>query len=141
MTTKPYIHIIQYYETDRMGITHHSNYVRFMEEARIDFLKQAGWDYAKLEAMGVISPVTRIDCKYKVPTTFEDELRITVMVKECNGIRIQFLYKMQNQHGVIVCTGESEHCFVSAEGKILRVDREFPEFFEAMKAKSEEHSM
>ena len=58
MTTKPYIHIIQYYETDRMGITHHSNYVRFMEEARIDFLKQAGWDYAKLEAMGVISPVT-----------------------------------------------------------------------------------
>ena len=141
MTTKPYIHTIQYYETDRMGITHHSNYVRFMEEARVDFLKQLGWDYAKLEEMGIASPVTKIECQYKVPTTFEDELRITVLVKECNGIRIHFLYKMINQYGVVVCTATSEHCFVSNEGRILRVDKEFPEFYETMKAKSEEHSL
>ena len=36
---KTYIHKVKYYETDKMGITHHSNYVRFMEEARISFLK------------------------------------------------------------------------------------------------------
>lgn len=34
-----YIHQVKYYECDRMGITHHSNYVRIMEEARIDFLE------------------------------------------------------------------------------------------------------
>ena len=33
-----YQHKVQYYETDKMGIVHHSNYVRWMEEARIDFL-------------------------------------------------------------------------------------------------------
>ena len=141
METVPYKHVIQYYETDRMGITHHSNYVRFMEEARVDYLKQLGYDYGKLESMGVISPVTEISCKYKMPSTFEDELRITVLVKECSGIRIHFLYKMVNQRGVVVCTAESQHCFVSAEGKIIRVDKEFPEFFEIMKAKSEEHSL
>ncbi len=141
MTTVPYIHEIKYYETDRMGITHHSNYIRFMEEARIDFFKQLGWDYAKLEAMGVMSPVTKVDCQYKVPTTFGDELRITVLVKECNGIRLQLLYQMKNQHGVIVCTGSSEHCFINSDGKIVRVDREFPEFFTSIKEKSEEHSL
>ena len=34
---KPYIHRVHYYETDRMGVTHHSNYIRMMEEARVDF--------------------------------------------------------------------------------------------------------
>ena len=51
-----YRHIVQYYETDKMGITHHSNYIRWMEEARIDFLSQIGWSYAKLEEEGIIFP-------------------------------------------------------------------------------------
>ena len=42
---KAYQHKVQYYETDKMGITHHSNYIRWMEEARIDFLEQLGWNY------------------------------------------------------------------------------------------------
>ena len=62
---KPYIHKVNYYETDKMGITHHSNYVRFMEEARVDFLEQLGWSFDKLEAKGVASPVLSLDCTFK----------------------------------------------------------------------------
>ena len=51
-------HEVQYYETDRMGITHHSNYVRWMEEARTFFLREIGWPYEKIEEEGSISPVT-----------------------------------------------------------------------------------
>jgi len=54
-----YRHTVQYYETDKMGITHHSNYIRWMEEARVDFMSQIGWDYAKLEKEGVICPVVK----------------------------------------------------------------------------------
>ena len=61
MKMKPYIHKVNYYETDKMGITHHSNYVRFMEEARVDFLDQLGWSFDKLEAKGVVSPVLSLD--------------------------------------------------------------------------------
>ena len=67
-----YQHIVQYYETDKMGITHHSNYIRWMEEARIDFLSKIGWSYAKLEEEGIISPVVAVECKYMQPTTFSD---------------------------------------------------------------------
>ena len=59
-----YRHIVQYYETDKMGITHHSNYIRWMEEARIDFLSKIGWSYAKLEEEGIIFPVVTVECKY-----------------------------------------------------------------------------
>ena len=69
---EPYRHTVQYYETDRMGITHHSNYIRWMEEARIDFLERIGWGYDKLEREGIVSPVTALDCKYKASTTFAE---------------------------------------------------------------------
>ena len=46
-----YSHTVQYYETDKMGVTHHSNYIRFMEEARIAFMQSIGWSYDKMESM------------------------------------------------------------------------------------------
>ena len=56
----PYIHKVQYYETDMMGVAHHANYIRWMEEARIDFMDQLGFPYTEMEARGVLSqsPVT-----------------------------------------------------------------------------------
>ena len=67
---KPYTHKVNYYETDKMGITHHSNYVRFMEEARVDFLDQIGWSFIDLENKGIVSPVIHIECTFKKTTTF-----------------------------------------------------------------------
>ena len=56
----PYIHSVNYYETDKMGITHHSNYIRFMEEARLHFLAEAGYPMQRLEAEGITSPVVSL---------------------------------------------------------------------------------
>ena len=39
---RPYEHHAKYYETDQMGIIHHSNYVKWMEEARMDLMDQMG---------------------------------------------------------------------------------------------------
>ena len=56
-----YLRRVNYYETDKMGITHHSNYIRYMEEARVHFLEQLGYSYARQEQEGLVSPVTGID--------------------------------------------------------------------------------
>ena len=69
-----YKHKVNYYETDKMGITHHSNYIRFMEEARVYFLEQIGWGYDKFEEKGIISPVVSVTCNYKHTSTFTDEI-------------------------------------------------------------------
>ena len=49
MSLGAYIRKVQYHETDKMGITHHSNYIRWMEEARVNYLEQIGWPYDRLE--------------------------------------------------------------------------------------------
>lgn len=129
-----YIHRVQYYETDRMGITHHSNYVRWMEEARIDFLRQIGWDYGKLESLGIISPVTAVNCKFRMSTTFSDEVSISVCVSEFEGVRLKLFYHMQIMSGDCVCEGSSEHCFVDKKGKIINLRKEYPELYHALKS-------
>ena len=75
-----YIHKVQYYETDKMGITHHSNYIRWMEEARVDFFDKVGYNYKKLEDEGIISPVIGVECNYKISTRFEDYVEMNLKV-------------------------------------------------------------
>lgn len=133
-----YRHTVHYYETDKMGITHHSNYIRWMEEARVDFLEQIGWGYDKLEKSGIMSPVIGVDCKYKTSTTFSDEILIDVKVEEFKGVKLKLKYIMvRESDGAVVCEGHSEHCFVSADGKLLRLQREQPELCEVMQSLAE----
>ena len=137
---KGYNHTVQYYETDKMGITHHSNYIRWMEEARVDFLKQIGWDYDKLEEIGVISPVTEVSCKYKNTTTFADEIRIVISVEECKGVRLNLLYEMEKADGTCVCVAHSEHCFVDPDGRPINLKKKYPEFYEAIISRKQQLS-
>ena len=124
-----YIRKVQYHETDKMGITHHANYIKWMEEARIDFLAQHGYSYAKLEADGIVSPVIGIDCQYKHATTFDDTVRIRVTVEEFKGVRLIIGYIMENADtGALVLTGRSTHCFTTPDGKPIILKRQHPAF-------------
>ena len=124
-----YKHKVQYYETDKMGITHHSNYIRWMEEARIDFCGKIGWSYDTLEKNGIMSPVIGVECKYKLNTTFADIIEIEIFVEEFSGVRLKLRYEMKRD-GKLVCEGKTEHCFMSPDGKILRLKKEHPALFE-----------
>ena len=123
-----YIHKVNYYETDKMGITHHSNYIRWMEEARVDFLNQIGCGYKKLEEQGIISPVINIECEYKVPTTFEDKIEIEINVEEFKGVKLVLKYIMKNiETNEVVLIGKSMHCFVDKDNKPIILKKRFPE--------------
>ncbi len=129
-----YIHKVNYYETDRMGITHHSNYIRWMEEARLDFFEKIGFGYDKLERDGIISPVIAVNCEYKSTTTFNDEVLIEVCVKEFKGVKLVIEYLMvNNKTGEIVLTGNSQHCFLNKERLPIRLKKEFPELDKKLK--------
>ena len=134
----PYRHRVNYYETDKMGITHHANYIHWMEEARIDFLDQLGWSYDRLEALGVVSPVIGLECAYKSPTTFNDRVEVTVRVREYRCPRLVVAYEMRKEDGTLVLTGQSSHVFQDREGRFMRVKKELPEFDAALRALAEE---
>ena len=130
MTLKPYLHEVKYYECDRMGVTHHSNYIRFMEEARIDWMDQLGYGFERMEAEGIVSPVVSLSCNYKHPTTFKDVVEIVVKVAEMSELKISFAYTMRSG-GKLVATATSTHCFLEAGRPVVLKDR-FPQLYDAI---------
>ncbi len=128
-----YIRKVHYHETDRMGVTHHSNYLKYAEEARIEFLRQIGHGYAKLEASGITSPVLELECRYCRSTTFDDVLSIDINAESFNGIKLVFSYRITNSsNGEVVFTGKSAHCFLLDGKRPMNVKKELPEMYTAL---------
>ena len=122
---------INYYETDRMGIVHHSNYIRFMEEARCYLLEKVGMPYSAFEENGIMIPVLGVNCEFKHHVTFDDTILIKLFVKEFNGVRLTMGYTATEKNsGGIVFTGETKHCFTDTNLKPLRLQKANPNFYE-----------
>lgn len=124
---KPYVHKVKYYECDRMGITHHSNYIRFMEEARVDLLDQLGYGFEKMEADGIVSPVTEVSCVYKKTTTFQDEIVIDVRLAKVSALKFDFEY-VGRLDSAVVFTGRSTHCLMEG-GRPVVLKQRYPKLF------------
>ena len=127
-----YKHKINYYETDKMGVTHHSNYVRFMEESRIDFLEKIGWGYDKMEQEGIISPVVSLECNYRNTTTYPDVIEVSVQVLKLSAFKLTFGYIMKVKDKVVF-TGKSSHCFLDSSVKPVMMESKYPELFGILK--------
>ncbi len=133
-----YIHKVNYYETDKMGITHHSNYIRFMEEARMNFLSEIGYSMTRLEKEGITSPVISVNCEYKRPTTYDDTIEIEITLTQYTGVKLSLSYIMKNSNdGSIVATASSTHCFIDENGRPIAIKKRAPEFDAVLKNASQ----
>lgn len=139
MHMKPYIRKTNYYETDQMGIIHHSNYIRWFEEARIDFMEQMGAGYGALEQAGVIIPVLEVTCKYHGMVRFGDTVAITPVIEEYTGTRMTISYQVIDQAtGELRTTGSSRHCFLSEAGRPVSLKKADPDYDAAFRRAMEE---
>lgn len=126
---RPYIHKTQYYETDTMKIVHHSNYVRWMEEARCDMLEQMGIGYDIMEKQGILSPVLSVQCDYKSMTKFPDEVKITGKLVRYTGVRFDIEYEIRDaKTDTLRTVCKSSHCFIDETGNPISLRRKFPEW-------------
>ena len=138
MELRPYLRKINYYETDQMCIVHHSNYIRYFEEARIDFMSQIGYDIVELEKQGVIIPVVDVYAKYHKSVRFGDEIKIDMKLISFTGARMEFEYKITfADSGELATTGHTSHCFVNEERKPISIKKTHPIIFELMKSLTE----
>jgi len=130
---------INYYETDRMGVVHHSNYIRFLEEARCRLLEDYGYSYGRIEAEGVMIPVLEVDCKYKYHVTAFDTIIINLKIVEFNGVKMKVKYRITNkENGNLVMEAETKHCFTNQNLKPININKEHKDmyqvFFEHLEA-------
>ena len=132
-----YERTINYYETDKMGVVHHSNYIRFLEEARCYYLRDAKMPFEEYEKKNITIPVLAVNCEYKQHVTFSDTILIEVIVKEYNGVRLTIGYNVTDKKtGNIVLIAETKHCFTDKTLRPINLKKhckEFSDKFENLK--------
>ena len=122
---------INYYETDAMKVVHHSNYIRFLEEARIVTMDKMGLPYDKMESAGIMIPVLGVNCTYKNPARFNEVIEIDVKIKEYTGVKLIMEYVITNRTTGLIClTGETKHCFTDMNMKPVSLKKVNPQIHE-----------
>ena len=106
---------VRYYETDQMGIVHHSNYVRYFECGRVDMLKKLGLPIEKIESMGVMLPVVSVECRYKLPARLGDTLKVVSMIDEVPKAKLVINTEIFNADETLLCEGTVVLGFINSD--------------------------
>ena len=93
---------VPYADTDQMGMVYYANYLKFLEEARTEYLAERGISVKELSQHGTLFVVARQEIDYKFPAFYGDSLQINTKIGNIGGVRIEFQYEIKNQNGQII---------------------------------------
>jgi len=132
MVIEPFCRKANYYETDQMSIIHHSNYIRWFEEARVDLMEKINFDYKKVNEFGIDFALIDVYCEYKSMVHFGDIVNIYVSLSELTEMRMTVDYKIIDIKSGVICTlGRTKHFFYNNNKKRpVSLKREMPELYE-----------
>lgn len=105
---------VEYHHTDQMGIVHHSNYIKFFEAARTEWLRAVGMTYAEMERRGVMMPIVDVHVKYRQPAYYDEVLSVSVFVDELPMARMIFRYEIRGEDGRDVASGTTTLGFIDS---------------------------
>ena len=132
MNIRPYRRKAYYYETDRMDIIHHSNYVRFFECGRNQMMKELDIPIEKMEEQNIMFPVVSVDIHFKLPSRMGDTLRVVTTLTKKPMAKLLFDQKVYNQRDELDCFGNVVVGFISADRRIpIRAPKIFLEKIDA----------
>lgn len=106
---------VNYYDTDRMGVVWHGNYLKYFEDAREEMLRELGCPYEQIEQDGVIMPVFETSLRYLHPARYGDVLSVKVFVKEPPRAKIRIDGEISLPNGNLCATGSVTLAFVDAK--------------------------
>jgi acyl-CoA thioester hydrolase len=115
---------VRYAETDQMGMTHHSSYIPWFEIGRTEYMRERGFPYTQLEAMGLALPVIECACRYLHPTRYDDLVTIRTFLVELTRARVGFEYEIWvecDQGRVKAAEGHTRHFFVNRQGRPIHL--------------------
>jgi acyl-CoA thioester hydrolase len=91
-----------------MGVVYHARHVVWLDIARTEHLRHAGFSYRDLEAQGVRLVVTDLRLRYLAPARFDDTVRIRCRVREARSRRVIFDYHLEvAESGAAIAEGET----------------------------------
>jgi acyl-CoA thioester hydrolase len=114
---------VRYSETDAMGYLHHANYITYFEIARTELFRSLGGDYRAMEERGFFLVVVSVECKYKRPARYDDELVIKVKLAQWTGAKLIHEYEVHRKDE-LVATGRTVLACVNRNGEVQRITEE-----------------
>ncbi|MDR3588545.1 MAG: thioesterase family protein [Negativicutes bacterium] len=113
---------VRFVETDMMGVVHHSNYFRWFEMGRVEYLRKAGVLLLELMAAGILFPISDVACKYRASARFDDYILIETTLTELSKVKMVFGYRvLRESDGLLLATGSTQNAFTDEQGKIIRL--------------------
>ncbi len=124
---------VRYAETDQMGVVYHSNYLIWFEVGRVEFMRQLGLDYKRLEQEdGCGIAVVDAHVRYRYPARYDDELVIQTRLLAARGVLVRFEYKiLRAEDRQLLCEGETSHVVVGGGMKKRSLPQRYAERFAA----------
>ena len=135
-----YVRVINYYETDQMHIVHHSNYARYLEEARLHLMDQLGLAYDKIEEMGIIIPVLELHDYYIKSITYGDIIEIVPIIYKLTPVRFSLKYNIfRSGTDELLHKAETSHAFLDSEFKPMNMKKKYPDLYKLFEEYKEEY--
>ena len=117
---------VTFYETDGMQVVHHANYLRFMEEARVEYFRAGGLELNDLMEEGIVFPIVEVSVKYHKPARYDDILVVKAYLRRLDRARFDFDYEIINEKtGDLLITGHTVNTYTDRKtGRIVRLLKE-----------------
>ena len=117
---------VYYEDTDSGGVVYYANYLRFLERARTEFLRERGIEVAAYHKEGIIFVVAHVDASYRSPARYNDLLEVETWVSEVKKMSCRFNHRIiRKDDGQLLVKGHTVHACVDRQGKLTP----FPAYF------------
>ena len=131
--------IPRYAETDQMGIVHHSVYAIWYEQARTEYFNNIGIRYDEVEKNGLITPLIELNCKYKKPAYYNQEVEIQTKLIELTPVKFTLQYDIYDKNKNLINIGTTKLAWTDANSfKIINLKKTKPEMYERLEKLLEE---
>ena len=125
--------IPRYAETDQMGIVHHSVYAIWYEQARTEYFNNIGIRYDEVEKNGLITPLIELNCKYKNPAYYNQEVEIQTKLIELTPVKFTLQYDIYDKNKNLINIGTTKLAWTDANSfKIINLKKTEPDMFEIL---------
>ena len=129
-------HRVPFYETDAMGVVHHSNFVRYLEEARVAWLDDYDQPYSAYVEQGFHFATTRVEVDYRQSVRIDERVEVAVWAEWVRGASLRLAYTL-HVGDRLVATAATEHAAVDPTGAVRRIPKERRESLRAQVATGE----
>jgi len=104
---------VRYSETDQMGVVYHGNYIPYFEIGRVEWLRNKGISYKKMEESGIGLPIVNMNINYKKSAVYDDLLTVHTVFKSQTSVKIEFDCAIYNEANELLTTAQFLLVFVS----------------------------